>query len=1028
MVLGVIEILVRLLQYSDLKIQELATQSVWKIVEWVPVYKSKHIGVNTRQMKKNEVPDKLSELITKEHITTIINALKESYTVNQQQLFTQLLKVTSRLLKSQKLKPILFKDFSMMKTLSGFISSENENIQVLDLITDLLPSLPCEGIFKLTQQQTIESDEETDDTLLNEFLANIFPTLTRLFMLNSNPQTRKKILLSVLKYIHYTNQLSLETLQECNIGKMVFDLIHLHNTFENIDDKILVLGGLTLMKLLVDKYKGFVDVLGREGLPFEITEILLKNVPEDEGEDINRLFEPAEARPDTLFNRNRKTTYIGFTNERFTEDQLLEKIFEISKSVDGIYQSLMDVDVDDGNIEALKVQQNLINTLATQVVSDQDIENIGKAWQTIGDIIKTVTNFELITSKLVEFIIDFITSSPAHSAFSKVSEIKYTIDVNIRIEIYKQNMDTLTLVEKILEHIGRLEQYKLKVSPTSNQFQQFSQITRQLRILVNGNGFESIVVGVPAIGSFKVLESFVKQRSLTEFEDEEILMANLVDSKTVNVTSSPVKGRPETLLFSKMGSSSKESMTKGTGPSKESLEDGSPSKESLDSKIESVAKELFLSKESLNEESLSKEPMSKQIEKYLLQKAKEAMDPNFYHSQQARKEAASGGPSKANRNVSPSKANQFGSPSKVNQPGSTTKSNQFGSPSRGLKANQPGSPTKGGLFDKGVCFYVNGEAVDMQETLFSVFYNSMGQPEDISKIWSTTHTVNCKPSTENTTVTHSELKPLVEKCSCELCNTVFQNIHLDQSETHPIEFRNPMYLLSLLNALNENNFTCLKLNQKVLKQISEPLMSISNIYPVWAQSILFDHKHLLPFETRQKFFKTSALGHYRNTQNYLQTLQTQQVLQRGIKADKLKVRINRNNIFETLGKVLGLCQGKCVLEFEFMNEAGSGLGPTLEFFALVSESIRNPKGLRPNLNTIYEKVWRGENLNHQEGLFPRPCHNYSSNLFEILGEFVGRSVLDDRQLDLSLNLVFIKQVFHPGNYDRMYWLKVKGTN
>jgi len=45
---------------------------------------------------------------------------------------------------------------------------------------------------------------------------------------------------------------------------------------------------------------------------------------------------------------------------------------------------------------------------------------------------------------------------------------------------------------------------------------------------------------------------------------------------------------------------------------------------------------------------------------------------------------------------------------------------------------------------------------------------------------------------------------------------------------------------------------------------------------------------------------------------------------------------------------------KCVLEFEFMDEEGTGLGPTLEYLGLIASELRLPKhNLWRELNASY---------------------------------------------------------------------------
>ena len=83
-----------------------------------------------------------------------------------------------------------------------------------------------------------------------------------------------------------------------------------------------------------------------------------------------------------------------------------------------------------------------------------------------------------------------------------------------------------------------------------------------------------------------------------------------------------------------------------------------------------------------------------------------------------------------------------------------------------------------------------------------------------------------------------------------------------------------------------------------------------------------------------------------------------------------KVRISRKHILESAMKVFELYgSSSSILEVEYFEEVGTGLGPTLEFYSLVSKEFA-----RRDL-----KIWRdadssipGSHVHHPLGLFPAP--------------------------------------------------------
>ena len=103
-----------------------------------------------------------------------------------------------------------------------------------------------------------------------------------------------------------------------------------------------------------------------------------------------------------------------------------------------------------------------------------------------------------------------------------------------------------------------------------------------------------------------------------------------------------------------------------------------------------------------------------------------------------------------------------------------------------------------------------------------------------------------------------------------------------------------------------------------------------------------------------------------------------------------------------------------VLEVEYFEEVGTGLGPTLEFYSTVSREFSKKK----------LKMWRENDLMTQDeyafgkgGLFPAPMSDADASadsgkkllaLFRILGKFVARSMLDSRIIDISFSTTFFR--------------------
>lgn len=156
------------------------------------------------------------------------------------------------------------------------------------------------------------------------------------------------------------------------------------------------------------------------------------------------------------------------------------------------------------------------------------------------------------------------------------------------------------------------------------------------------------------------------------------------------------------------------------------------------------------------------------------------------------------------------------------------------------------------------------------------------------------------------------------------------------------------------------------------------LMLNSFCLPDWALDLPQHFPFLFPFATRYNFLQSTSFGYARLILKW----QSQQGRSHdnsrrddGIgflgRLQRQKVRISRKHILESAVKVFELYgSSSSVLEVEYFEEVGTGLGPTLEFYSLVSREFA-----RKDL-----KLWRDADspgstssyVSHPTGLFPAP--------------------------------------------------------
>ncbi|KAL4078725.1 hypothetical protein V8B97DRAFT_1933082 [Scleroderma yunnanense] len=225
-------------------------------------------------------------------------------------------------------------------------------------------------------------------------------------------------------------------------------------------------------------------------------------------------------------------------------------------------------------------------------------------------------------------------------------------------------------------------------------------------------------------------------------------------------------------------------------------------------------------------------------------------------------------------------------------------------------------------------------------------------------------------------------------------------------------------------ALPETAFVNNKLTAKLTRQLEEPMIVASSCLPDWAIDLPQNFPFLFPFATRYSYLQSTSFGYARLILKWQsQQGRTQDSSRRddGIgflgRLQRQKVRIARKHILESAVKVFELYgSSSSVLEVEYFEEVGTGLGPTLEFYSLVSKEFA-----RRDL-----KIWRdadpsspGLHVYHPTGLYPAPIGpddiaNDGSlkrtHILRVIGQYVAKAMLDSRIIDLSFNKVFIKLV------------------
>ncbi|XP_060685015.1 E3 ubiquitin-protein ligase HECTD1 isoform X1 [Hemiscyllium ocellatum] len=242
--------------------------------------------------------------------------------------------------------------------------------------------------------------------------------------------------------------------------------------------------------------------------------------------------------------------------------------------------------------------------------------------------------------------------------------------------------------------------------------------------------------------------------------------------------------------------------------------------------------------------------------------------------------------------------------------------------------------------------------------------------------------------------------------------------------------------------VSPEEFTSKKVTTKILQQIEEPLALASSALPDWCEQLTSKCPFLIPFETRQLYFTCTAFGASRaivwlqnRREATMERTRTTTTVRRDdpgeFRVGRLKherVKVPRGDtLMEWAENVMQIhADRKSVLEVEFLGEEGTGLGPTLEFYALVAAEFQKKElGIWLCDDDFPDDESRQVDLGG--GLKPpgyyvqRSCGLFSAafpqdseemdritKLFHFLGIFLAKCVQDNRLVDIPISKPFFK--------------------
>ena len=135
-----------------------------------------------------------------------------------------------------------------------------------------------------------------------------------------------------------------------------------------------------------------------------------------------------------------------------------------------------------------------------------------------------------------------------------------------------------------------------------------------------------------------------------------------------------------------------------------------------------------------------------------------------------------------------------------------------------------------------------------------------------------------------------------------------------------------------------------KLTAKVKRQLQDPIVIMTSNLPTWLKDIGCVCPFLFPFETRQLLFYVTSFDRDRALLRLLEAApelvqDTQERVTPDL--DRKKRVISRETILKQGEQLMSeLASSRSLLEIQYEGEVGTGLGPTLEFYSLISKELQ----------------------------------------------------------------------------------------
>ncbi|KAI4765245.1 hypothetical protein E4T52_00073 [Aureobasidium sp. EXF-3400] len=679
-----------------------------------------------------------------------------------------------------------------------------------------------------------------------------------------------------------------------------------------------------------------------------------------------------------------------------------------------------------------------------------------------GDTPETITSYELLTSDIVSTLLEIFKSSDSHTGrAARAAFLDAFMSQRDQTKITAGNTVSpatafSALVHKLQDLLSRTEHFEVitvhQNASDSSRSGAASMLAKQLRIKLSADDdsgiprpYRNIMVSIHAIATFRALDDYLRPRiSLAEraVRSRDALTSSLEAAAREDNNATEGASTPPASKRAHTRSSKPDSTPQNSGDVTSRLRRSSRKVSQKDS---DAAEDDQHQLECADEAALSDE--DEEDEEDLdaiigdLDDEDQDMEDADQDTSAVNLEVANSGKVTAHKEdgtriSTPLQGSQQSATSRTSASARLAAARELLStpsqrPSTNAPALQPISQ------DWHIEFSVDGQPLSNDTTIYRAVHFNQTNPDEVSSrnIWQTLHKISfrrapgpppAEPSTlhsssDSSAASTSELPPsLSQHPATAAILRLMSTLHDMNANLEDIiaeEQSNDTQMSSEPLA----QFVNTKLTAKLNRQLEEPLIVASNCLPTWSEDLARLYPFLFPFETRHFFLQSTSFGYSRSMTRW-QNAQSENESRRHRderpflgRLQRQKVRISRSRILESAIKVMELYgSSPSILEVEYFEEVGTGLGPTLEFYSTVSRefSKKKIKLWRENESIVGDDYAFG-----MRGLFPAPMSEEQSkdehgkkvlHLFKMLGKFVARSMLDSRIIDVSFNPTFFR--------------------